>query len=67
VARARGARQEEGEKMSELAMVVTEIKRRIDLYDDRIEGCDGDEWIAYNAIIAQLHDLAGWIIEQRKR
>ena len=47
--------------------VLTEIKRRLELYDDRIEGCDGDEWIAFNAIIAELYDLAGHIIKARKK
>jgi hypothetical protein len=47
--------------------ITTEIRSRIAHYDALLEGCDGDEWIGYNAIIAELGTLLTWILKEPKQ
>jgi hypothetical protein len=43
-----------------------EANRRVEIYDGRVEGCDGDEWVRYNDIIDELSSFMNWCEAQAK-
>lgn len=49
-----------------LEKVIASVKTQIDIYDSQVEGCDGDEFILYNSMIAELSKFIRWLRTQQQ-
>jgi hypothetical protein len=54
------------QRAAEVRAAIREVRRRVQVIDGAIEGCDGDELLRYEAKITALCELNNWLDQRVK-